>query len=212
MGTAITTALLTFLFTGLIANRLVQQWQHRNWKSQQRLSDTERKYQEFQELFDEVAALASRRQHKMVRLLSSIRSGDVDLVKQRLAEYDTALVDWNEKLNAIFAKLTMYLRWQFTKRLEGHIQPTFVRIGRELEALARARILRSEGNLPKCRQLQRELDRLQRDIFEFNRDVLRFILTKRDELYEEIPFSADTLDRFPTWELFKALFKPRVQR
>jgi hypothetical protein len=212
MGTAITTALLTFLFTGLIANRLVQQWQHRNWKSQQRLSDTDREYRGFQELFDEVATLASRRQHKMVRLLSGIRSGDVDLVKQRLAEYDIALVDWNEKLNSIFAKLTMYLRWQFTKRLEDDIQPTFVRIGRELETLARARIAGSGADSTKCRQLDRELNRLQRHIFEFNRDVLRFILTKKNELYEEMPFRADTLDRFPTWELFKALFQPRVQR
>src|SRR5262245_56868417 len=103
MLTAVVTVVLTILFSGLAANRLVQARQHRNWMAQQRLSDAEKDHQALQAVFDEVASLASKRQHKMFRLLHLIND-DKEVFNQRLSEYDSALVEWNERLNAIFAK------------------------------------------------------------------------------------------------------------
>jgi hypothetical protein len=80
MWTAVVTVLLTFLFTGFGANRLIQAWQLRNWISQQRLADAEKEHQALQDVFDEVATLAGRRQHKMMRLLSRISSNDEDKI------------------------------------------------------------------------------------------------------------------------------------
>lgn len=212
MTAAVVTAILTFLLTGLIANRLVQRWQYRNWVSQQRLADREKEYGIIQDLFDEIALLSSKRQHKMFRLVSSLRTGNLEVVRARFADYDSIVVEWNERLNAIFAKLTMYLRWRFTKQFEDEIQGKFVSIGRELETLTYSKLRGEALNSRSCARLQNELNKLQGRLFLFNRDVLRFLLDKKSSLYREMPFVEETLDRFPTWELFKALFKPGILR
>ena len=165
--TAVLTVVLTFLLTGLFANRLVQGWQHRNWISQQRLADTQKDYQSLQDLFDEIAGLAGKRHHRMVRLLASIRSFDADVTRQRFTEYDSISTEWNERLNAIFAKLTMYLQYDYTWRLEHDIHHRFVTLGSELERLARQKISGRSIDRSQCIAVQRGLNSLQATVFIF---------------------------------------------
>jgi len=59
-------------------------------EGKQRLSDAEKDHRALQDVFDEVATLASKRQHKMMRLLYVINDNE-DVLKQRFGEYDTAV-------------------------------------------------------------------------------------------------------------------------
>jgi hypothetical protein len=208
--TAIVTVMLTFLLTGILATRLSQAWQTRNWVSQQRLADKEDQYRALEGIFDEVATLASKRQHKMVRLLSVITGEDDLLIRTRFAEYDTALVEWNERLNTLYAKLTIHLRWRFTKRLEDEIHANFVWAGDILERITKRRLARLQIEPEELVSLLLRLNQLQGKIFALNRDILRVLLEQKAELYVDKMPTVHTLDRFPTWELFKALFKPRI--
>jgi hypothetical protein len=212
MLTAIVTAFLTFLLTGILATRLSQAWQIRNWISQQRLADRESQYRALEGIFDEVATLASKRQHKMVRLLSALNNDDDYLVRNRLDEYDAALVEWNERLNALYAKLTIYTRWGLTKRLEGEIQANFVSAGARLEVLTKRRLSGATVNASEVASLRARLNHLQGRIFAFNRDILKILLDQKGALYADKFPTAETLDRFPTWQLFVALFKQRIER
>lgn len=212
MATAVLTVLLSFVLTGLVANRLVQRWQFRNWLSQQRLSDEQKDLQALQDVFDEISRLSSKRHHRMVRLLAGVRSLDTDKIQQRLTDYDAAVVEWNEHLNPMYAKLTMHLSFQLTKRLEADIHSVFVDLGENLVRLADRKISDKPIDSSELFRLEHSLNTLQGRLFKFDRDILRYYLErKRATLYGE-SLSENTLDALPTWELLKALFKPRIGR
>jgi len=179
--------------------------------AQQRLPDAEKDHRALQDVFDEVATLASKRQHKMMRLLYVIND-DEEVFSRRFGEYDAALVEWNERLNAIFAKLTMHLEWRFTHRLEHGIQRSFALLGSELEDFVERRRNDKRISDVEIIRVRQRLNHLQGQIFAFNRDILKFSLERKKKIYKEKQLTIYTLDSFPTWKLFKALFKPRVHR
>ncbi|MDR3571231.1 MAG: hypothetical protein P4L81_03460 [Candidatus Pacebacteria bacterium] len=211
MLTAIVTVLLSFILSGIAGNYLLHGWQHRNWLEQQHLMHEEKEFAALQELFDEIASLAGRRHFRMFRLLSSARGTDLDLIRARLGEYDQAVISWNERLSALYAKLTMQIRWRNTQELED-IQATFVSLGHDLEAIAGDRLSGETVTGQRIRAASATLNALQGKIGNFNKHLLRFINKKRAAIYEDIKVTEDNLDRIPTWELFKALFKSGVQR
>lgn len=212
MLTAVITVILTFALTGLVGNRVIQAWQYRNWLSQQRILDAEREHKALEEIFDEVTSLAGKRQHRMRRLLDVLVHGDVKLVNKRLSEYDDSVVAWNERLNALFAKITMHLDWGLTKRLEDRIHGSFVSIGHDLERMTKCRL--AKGKIPPTdiSRVSNKLNELQATLFTFNRDTLKAISEKKRAIYREQELTENTLNSIPTWELFKALFQPRKQR
>jgi hypothetical protein len=212
MATTLFTVFLTFLLMGLVANRVSQRWQYRNWISQQRFSDNQKEFQTLQDLFDEVAGLSSKRQHKMIRLLAAIRSLDAEKTQQRLTDYDAVVVEWNEHLNAIYAKLTMHLSFDLTKRLEDDIHKAFVTLDATLVALAQKKIFGEPIDRSQLTGVQQALNALQGRLFAFDRDILRHNLERKKAALYTDPFTPQTLDTFPTWELLKALFKTRVER
>jgi len=192
MLTAIATVVLTFVLTGLAANRLVQRWQYRNWILQQRMLDAQERQKSLQAIFEDLANLASKRHNKMRMLLSSLRSHSADKVDERLQEYGVTLSEWNERLNPISATLTLHLGWNFTWRLQKQIQPAFRSLGRDLERLSRLKAAGSRLSTSELRQAQHRLDQLQGTLFAFNRDMLRYLFDKRAELYREQILSPDT--------------------
>lgn len=210
MLTAIITVLLTFVLTGLTGGRLIQAWQHRNWKRQQLLLDVQNEYTTLQNLFDEFASHSERRRNRMHRLLLILRRGDPGLIKKRLSEYDDALASWNDRFLPLQAKLTIHLSFQFAARLQDDIQPRFVKIGERLESMTRRRLEGGSINGTEFNEALHGMRHLSRELFRFNRDVLKAIKEKRNALYLEVPLNAGNLHDLPTWELFKALFKPWV--
>lgn len=212
MLTAFFTVLLTFVLTGLVGSSVVHSWQQHNWLIQRRILEAEEQYKALQKTFDEVSELAGKRQHRMFRLLSSIWRGSDDIIKKRLADYDEATLAWNEKLSTNSAKLTMQLSYTLAIRLEQEIQVRFVRLDGALAGHAAARLGGIKLSASEFGRISQALDVLNGQIVRFNKVTLKEIEQKKGSLYQPKSFNAGTLDSFPTWELFKALFKPRKDR
>lgn len=204
----ILTVLFTFVLTSIVGTWIVHAWQRHNWIVQRRILEAEEQIKALQKTFDEVSELAGKRQHRMFRLLSAIRQGTDDTLTKRLADYDEASLTWNEKLSTIYAKLAYQLRYPFSLRLEADIQKRFVKLDNELTGLIAARrngaTISTAGTAPTSK----ELVALHTAIVRFNKDTLLEIERQKQILYEP-ELNAKTLHRFPTWQLFKALFKPR---
>lgn len=214
MATAISSILLSFILTGLITNWLVQSWQQRNWLHQQRFLGEEKEYEALKELWMKLAGLASRRLWRMRRLLYAIRSADDELVRTRLADYDSTLSEWNEQLSPMFAQLTLLARWALTKDLERQLQYIFVISGYKLETLVKMRLAKGSCDNRIANELEREFNSLSRRLFIFNRDTLRVVQHQRTKTYNgvELEFNKSNLEKFGNWELLKALFKPGKKR
>ena len=75
--------------------------------------------------------------------------------------------------------------------------------------MAQARIAGTPPSMVAVNRARQELNGLQGRIVTFNKRALTDIAHKKRALYRPEPFSAANLDRLPTWELFKALFKSR---
>lgn len=212
MLTAVISILLTFLLTSLAANKLVQAWQHRNWLKQQRLIDSESRHKAAEATFDELSSLMGKRHYRMLRLAFALRRSEKELTSRRFSEYDEALVSWNDRLSVLYAKLAMYLEWNLTRQLEEVIQKRFASIGSNLERLAHAKLADQQISAKDITAAENELNGLQGEIVSLNKRILAFMDSSRARLYSEPEMSAHNLDSFPTWELFKALFQPRVKR
>lgn len=209
MLTAIVSVLLTFFLTVVVGTSVVHGWQHRNWIIQRRILEAEEQYKALQKTFDEVSELSGKRQHRMFRLLSSIRHGTDETIAKRLSDYDEATVAWNERLSSLYAKLTRQLGYWLSTELEGRIQQRFVRLDVELTRFAAARLGGANMSSHDFARLSNALSVLQGRIVRFNKVALKEIESKKASLYQPKKFNALTLDSFPTWELFKALFKSR---
>jgi hypothetical protein len=203
--------LLTFVCTGVVGNFVVYRWQHHNWLSQRRIQEMEALYNALQKTFDELSELAGRRQHRMVRLLYGLRQDDDEVLKKRRSDHDESVAVWNEKLNGLYAKLTIYFSWSFTTRLE-EIQRRFARIDGELVGMATTRSKGNQVSPAHTKRLLDSLNALQGQIGTFNKAVLNEIDRQKKGLYQPVELTPRALNSFPTWELFKALFKQRKAR
>ncbi len=212
MIATIATILLTFILTGVVGSKVVHAWQHHNWLVQRRIIEAEDQYKTLQKTFDDVSELAGKRQHRMFRLLSSIRSGDDERIKKRLSEYDEATLVWNEKLSTHYARLTQQLTYELSARLENDIQRKFVELDGQLTRCASAKLTGVLLSPQEFGRLSRALNVLHGRIVKFNKATLNEIANKKESLYRPPAFNSRTLDSFPTWELFKALFKPGQHR
>jgi hypothetical protein len=211
--TAIVTIVVTFILTGVIGNWLVQRWQHNNWLRQHRFLGVAKDQESLRQIFEEISQSAGARLWQMFRLVKGIGRFEEQELRSRVSEYEKALSQWNEKLNIFYAKLTLYSKYDYTSRLEWDIQARFVENGVRIERLVRKRL---DGHAIRSQDIVAALDglnALQAIIFNFNRDLLRIVQAQQEIAYYgvRVKFSHDTLDLFPTWQLFKALFVSRIE-
>jgi hypothetical protein len=215
MLTALVTVVVTFVLTGVVGNFIVQAWQQHNWLRQRRIMEVEAQYAALQKTFDEISELAGKRQHRMFRLLSSLIKGDAAMIQKRAEDYDESTTLWNERLVGQYAKLTMQLDRgsQLAIRLERDVQNPFVALDAELSRLLAAwRSSGAKASTSDFARLSSRLNSFQGRLLRFNKATLKQIADRKARLYEPPRFTPATLDSFPTWELVKALFKPRQHR
>ncbi len=206
--------ILTFLLTGWIGNRLIYRWQHRNWTNQHILLGLEKQYLALTQLCDELANLSSKRLWRMRRLHAVCSDADAQKIQERLHDYDAIMSEWNEKFSSMSVRLALYTSGSVMhSELETDLQPSFVEMGLKLERLAKSRLKGDEKNIRLLNELRRDFDRISRQLFVFNRSLLRAVETQRARTYYgvKVELTAANLDHFSTWELLKALFKPGVQ-
>src|SRR5467141_3581411 len=98
--TAAVTAVVTFFFTGLLGNFLVQRWQQRNWLNQHRLLGAEKRLEELQKLIDEITSLGDARNFRIRRIIRHT-PGDISTLQTLREAYDQSVVQWNERLTAL---------------------------------------------------------------------------------------------------------------
>jgi hypothetical protein len=210
--TQIVSVVLAFVLTGLVGNALVQRWQHRSWVRQQQFLGIEKEYFALMELSTELANTISRRLYKTRRLLWAVRSLSDELMEDRLKEYDTALVEWNESLSAYYVRLTIYATYAGRYDLDGRIHQPFQTIGSQLETMVRERRQGTHPARADMFRIERSLNSLQAETLNFSRDVLKRVEETRQKVYfgNKIPYSRENLKKFSTWQLIKALFVPDV--
>ncbi len=213
MTVAIVTVLLTFVLTGIIGNLLVHRWQHRYWLNQQQFLGEEKEYLALKLLSEELASATGKRQSQMRRLLTVLRNSNDDLVRKRFSDYDAVVAEWNATLNSFLVRLTLYASHHLQFELEHDVQTRFWRIGTQLEQLTAERLSGGAVSGGAVVRLNKEMDQLSRRLFEFNRDLLKVVRSQKTKTYYgvSITFEEGNLSQFTTWELFKALFKPRIE-
>lgn len=204
--------LVTFVLTGLIGNRLLQRWQHRTWLHQQKILGREKEYASLLELTNELSAATGARLYHMRRLAAAIRSLSDAELEHRLKKYDAILIRWNEALNSYYVRLTFYTDFYEARNLEDNIQNLFAKTGINIEASIRDRRSGKRSSPVAITAIDHNLTRLQGQILQFNKGMLRTVETKRKELYLGAPvyYSEYNLLQFSTWELIKALFISEV--
>ena len=213
MITAIVTVVLTFALSTFIGNWLLQRWQQRNWFHQQSLLGEQKHYESLKDLCDQILEHSNVRISKMRRLLGVLRKDDIDLIKARLTEYDRAVVDWNERFGVFVVKLRFYARYDMALRLDKSVQSAFVRSGAYLEQLTRSRLAGQIVSNRDVGRLQIQVNDLNGRVISYNRDLMNMLAVQKTRTYygKQIELRLDTLKHFPTWELVKALFKPRIE-
>lgn len=211
--TVVISVILTFVFTGLIANWLVQRWQYRNWLNQQRFLGSEKKYEALKEHADNISRLASRRLSAMFRVVFTLDQSEERLEERRKIYSDT-IDDWQQNVNSLYTKTTMYFSWNMTKRLEDEINANFVSIGTRIDKSIRIAQRREEISPPSKQKILNDLYSLQGTLGNFNRDMLRHVIHQQKSTYHgvEIGYNEADLQYFSTWQLFKALFLTRVDQ
>ncbi len=199
---------LSFVLTGLIGNRLLQQWQQRNWLQQQQLLGREKEYFALRELCEELAQTMGARHFQMRRLLASVRTFPLEKMEGRLLDYEKSLIRWNESINSYNVRLTFYTSYGFAKDLEESVQKEFVRLGSQIEALVRRRRMDAPVSREEVEPIRVELDNLQARIFRFSRDLVSELEKVRSHTYfgRRIHYRWGDLKDFSTWDLIKALF------
>jgi hypothetical protein len=205
---AIASIVFTFVLTGIIGNKLIQSWQHRNWLQQQRLLGQEKEYDALKQLSDEIIKVAGKRLYRMRRLLAAVRSLSDDILKQRVLDYDHSLLEWNDSLGSYYVRLTFYSNYYNATYLEGYLQAPFAAAGKRIEKIIQKRNAGQAITSQEVVSIDSELNDLQARIFRFNRDLTRLVESVRRKVYfgDRISYSPNNLPKFSTWELVISLF------
>jgi hypothetical protein len=213
MGTAIITVVLTFALSTFFGNWLLQRWQQRSWLHQQALLGEQKHYENLKDLCDQILEHSNARISKMRRLLSALQEDDIELIKVRLSDYDKAIIEWNEKIGIFLVKLRFYAHYNMAFRLDESVQSAFARLGSSLERLTRSRLVGAAVSNGDIGRLQIQFNDLNGRIISYNRDLMNVLAIQKTRTYygKQIELRPDTLKHFPTWELVKALFKPRIE-
>lgn len=205
-------AIVAFIFTGVIANWLVQRWQYRNWLNQQRFLGAEKRYELLKSLADEISLNASKRLSSMFRLVASLALSQ-ERVEERRLIYSNAIDDWQQNIATYYYKTTLYFDWSMTQQLEGEVNDRFVSIGAELEGLVRQKLAGEDVSDRSRTRVKDKLFALQGILGNFNRDMLHYVINQQAATYQgvKIEYNESDIQYFSTWQLFKALFITRVE-
>jgi hypothetical protein len=209
MFTAFLTVFFTFIFSGVLASRFTHIWQRQSWLLQQRIVDRENEIKILRELVERFSTLAGKRQHKMLRLALALNSQDKSLIERRSVEYDEISEEWNSNIVSLYSNITMHVDFVYTKELES-IQNKFVIVGNRISQTKN--LTPGATKNKEISEIISALNRLQGSLGSLQKKLIRVIFEKKKEIYTEIEINENTLDRIPTWKLFKSLFDRRVKR
>jgi hypothetical protein len=207
---ALITVILSFILSGIIGNRLVQRWQQRNWRVQHGLEATEKNLEALREIADDITKFADARIFRARRVVWQIARPRTEAFDRIQREYEESVAAWNDRFTSFCVSLTMFATHRLSGRLEETIQSALVRTSDEIdEAIRKGAVF----SATQVRQLHAKLDGISGLIWQFSRDLVRYLMNKRDEAYNGrmLTFCPTNFQLFSTWYLIKALFKTRQE-
>lgn len=183
-------SILVIVFTALLGAYLARLWQQRNWLMQQRVLDTEKRQSELKTLFDDFVRVASRRYIRTRRLLWALKRNNKELIDARLAEYDSAVLEWNEVYShGMQAKFVRVLSsgTSIKAEIDSRIAAPFVNTGSALEKYVRTFRKNDRVAIPvdEVRSLEWRIELLSGAIFELSRTIYSELQKSSDERLDE---------------------------
>lgn len=201
------------VISAIVGNYLIQRWQQRNWRQQQLVLRGEKNIEALKAVIDDFMRLADTRSYRTRRLVLQMRlspeEGKVVIDEQIKKDYIESVVIWNEKLNSMVVRLTMYAPQGCSRDLEERIQTGFYQVSNKAESALRS-IAPSQRELNSLKsEIGNELNWLNGVIGELCKDLIRSLKEreKLNYLGKEIEFGPLTIEQFSTWQLIEALFK-----
>jgi hypothetical protein len=196
------------LMTAFLGNYLVQQWQMRNWRAQQRQLGYQAELDEFKKLIEEISIKASDRHNAMRRLVSSLSPNSKISFDESLADYKQQLVIWNGSLSSFFVRLKYCISNKYSIRMEKEVHDYFRLAGEKIENVIRSR---NSGISPSWNDLERSKSSLnlwQKKFIKFSSDISREYENKKSEIFEGVKlyYIEDNLEKYSFFELVKSIF------
>lgn len=202
------TAVVGFLLTAFIGNKIIHAWQMRTWLLQQKMLGEEKDFSALASVVDEISTLAARRLFEAEQIAAAIREGSGQAITSCRADYRAAVAAWNERLPVFYAKLIVGGNRNLAYVLERKIQKRFY----DAHGLIASAILQVEAgrqfNTHNMLVLARCLMTLRAVTSRFNQQMLLFLQARRSDtkIGQKIYFNEFNLQYFSTWQLLKAIF------
>lgn len=210
---SIITTIIAFILSGVIGNKLVQKWQHRNWLSQQLHLGQQEELREIKSLLDEMSNTANSRLYSMKRVAGHINSPLTNL-ESIFSEYAEQVKVWNIALPRFYNKISLLFSFDKTQNLEHNVQPLFVSAGQKLELALKLRRRSDIVPMPLIRSLNNEISSLNAYLRDFLLEINNLVLDRKKIVAEgrKIYYRDGILDKYSTFDLLKALFARDIDR
>ncbi len=205
---AIWPVLVGALVTAIVGNFLVQRWQLRNWKEQQRQLGDQVALDEFKKLVEEISIKSADRHTAMRNLVSSLAPDSRIDFKGALEDYRNQLSIWNGSLNSFYVRIRHNLNYGWAIRLEHEMHDKFRIAGTEIEKVIRSR---KAGSLPDWQSLEvpkELLNEIQASSYNFQRDLFTKFNSRKLEIFEgrRLYYREGALREYSFLDLIKAIF------
>lgn len=204
--------LIGALVTAVLGNFLVQKWQLRTWREQQRQLGLQAELEEMKKLLEEITAKAADRHNAMRRLLSSLAPETRTNFERALTEYQNQVATWNAALNSFYVRIRLTVDYVMTLRFEREVHRRFYEAGIALEEVVRSRRDGVKSNWSDLTEPRERLNYLQGSLYVFLRDLTDHIEKRRDEIFfgKKLYYRTHNLREYSLLELIKALFTSNV--
>lgn len=142
-----------FLLTTVLGGVLGTFLQQRAWKHQNEARLSEEEFRRADAIAEAISQLLDKRLYRMLRLFYALRrlsrdEGSLEIVEQRLGDYNAVLYEWNDRINLNLALIGTYFGESARAWLDDNIYETFQRVGSAIEDQYRAAIRHEQIEIP----------------------------------------------------------------
>lgn len=205
---------ISFVLTILIGGKIAQDRQQDSWIAQQRFSGEEKEYLELKKLCDEIASSLGVRIYAMRRLALQLiaRARNSTFDESAVADYKESVKLWNQNLNSYYVRLSQLDLASFRYELESNLHDPMRKEGAKIDiCLNRGD---EQTNKRELGSVIKNMERVNLSALDFNKSLLKRVHRLRRRIYfpERVLFSRDTMHKFSTWMLIKAIFIVDINR
>lgn len=210
--TTISSVLVGAFITGVVGNFLVQRWQLRTWRIQQRQLGYQAELEELKKLLDEISSKSANRHNAMRRLIGSLAPNSMHDRDEALAVYQEQLAIWNGALNSIYVRIRLAVSYSYTLRFEQDVHRNFYLAGLAIEEVVRKRQAGVAPNWSDLTVPKAQMDKVQGATYQYLRDLTDIVDRRREEIFfgRRLPYDVENLGEYSLLQLVKAVFTSRV--